>query len=62
LEFEMAAKRRNHAKGPLLTFAVMIGSVLAVLAVARMVEPSSKTEKPATTAVASDTSQQVNRQ
>jgi hypothetical protein len=56
------AKRRSPVKGPLLTFALMLGSVAAVTAVAHILDSRQKSEQTAPTAVASDTSHQVTRQ
>jgi len=38
--------RRNPAKGPLLTFGLMIGSVLAVVVVSRFFEAPQKAATP----------------
>ncbi len=57
------AKRRSPVVGPLLTFAIMVGSVVAVAAIAHFVDARQKTsEQAATTSVASESVQQVNRQ
>lgn len=37
-----ATKRRNPVKGPLITFALMIGSVAAVGAIAHMIDARQK--------------------
>jgi hypothetical protein len=57
--FTMAgAKRRNPIKGPLITFALMIGSIVAVGAIAHIVDSKQKTAHSAPV-VASESSQQV---
>jgi hypothetical protein len=56
------AKRRSPVKGPLMTFALMIGSVVAVGAVAHIFDSRQKTEQPVPAAVASDAAHQVSRQ
>jgi hypothetical protein len=59
----MKVKRRSPVTGPLLTFGLMVASVVAVGAIAHMVDSRQKAEQSQTTAVASDGSQQpVNRQ
>jgi hypothetical protein len=47
-----AAKRRNPIKGPLVTFALMLGSVAAVGAIAHIVDSRQKTEQNITEAQA----------
>jgi len=56
------AKRRNPIKGPLITFALMLGSIAAVTAVAHIIDSRQKAEQASVTAVASDASHQVSRQ
>jgi hypothetical protein len=46
------AKRRNPIKGPLVTFALMLGSVAAVGAIAHIVDSRQKTEQNITEAQA----------
>jgi len=58
----MKAKRRSPVTGPLLTFALMVGSIVAVGAIAHVVDSRQKPAAPAVSAVASDTAQQVTRQ
>ncbi len=58
----MKAKRRSPVTGPLLTFALMVGSVVAVGAIAHMVDSRQKVAAPAVSAVASDSGQQVTRE
>jgi hypothetical protein len=63
LELQMAgAKRRSPVKGPLLTFALMLGSVAAVIAVSNVIDSRQKAEQHTPTAVASDSSHPVTRQ
>jgi len=52
------AKRRNPVKGPLITFALMVGSIVAVGAIAHIVDAN---QKPAQSApvVVSQSAQQV---
>jgi hypothetical protein len=47
-----AAKRRNPIKGPLVTFALMLGSVAAVGAIAHIVDSRQKAEQNITEAQA----------
>jgi len=59
----MAMKpRRSPARGPLLTFALMIGSVAAVGAIAHYIDTHQKAPTQQTvSASASDSSQPTNR-
>jgi hypothetical protein len=50
--------KRSPARGPLVTFALMLGSVGAVVAISRFVDSHPKTHEPTTmSASASDGSQ-----
>jgi hypothetical protein len=53
-----AAKRRNPVKGPLITFALMVGSIAAVGAIAHIVDTKQKAAQT-TPVVVSESTQQV---
>jgi len=48
----MKAKRRSPVTGPLLTFSLMLGSVVAVGAIAHMFDARQKAAEPTVQAVA----------
>jgi hypothetical protein len=66
LELVMKAKRRSPVTGPLLTFGLMVASVVAVVAISRVFDTRQKAAaEPAVQAVAasaSDSSNQNTRQ
>ena len=54
--------RRSPARGPLLTFALMIGSVLAVVGVSRYFDSHQKTTSQAVSVSANGSSSQNTQQ
>jgi hypothetical protein len=58
----MMKARRSPARGPLLTFALMIGSVLAVVGVSRYFDSHQKTTAPTVSVSANGSSAQGTQQ
>ena len=54
--------KRSPARGPLVTFALMIGSVGAVIAISRYVDSHPKTPAPTTVSTAASGNPQPNQQ
>ena len=58
----MMKARRSPARGPLLTFALMIGSVLAVVGVSRYIDSHQKTTAPSVSVSSNGSSAQSTQQ
>ena len=52
----MASKRRSPIRGPLLTLALMLGSVAAVVAIADAIDARQKTAEPTVAVAPADAS------